>query len=163
MMQASEVWVDDWLNDNFPSITSTSDLSGSMFQIVGDQSVVVKYSSLQMRLASIINVESKRPTILLDIIDSEWREPMKRYGIVRGMGPLSDAALLTDVMRNLGDRNACVNISMLSIPPPRTCYEILVKGAVYLIRLRRFLRCPYHTVLVAHVTNVVVVTVILWY
>ena len=71
MMQASEVWVDDWLNDNFPSITSTSDLSGSMFQIAGDQSVVVKYSSLQMRLASIISVESKRPTILLDVIGSE--------------------------------------------------------------------------------------------
>lgn len=150
MVEVGE-WAEDWLERQISGPDPGQDYSHHFHTLRGDESFASHYSCLQHRLAQLIPQESRRPTIELLVASSDWNETYGSYGIVVGMGPLSDSQILKEVLQhyNSSDNKKPFRLHLLSIPPPRTPYELMTKGPLYFWRISSFLQNSFHCVFLA--------------
>ena len=79
------------------------------------------YCALQLKMAEMIPDEPLRPTVDLQLRGKNCTADQKSFGILGGVGPLSDAEILKKVMEGLTpDQRENVKIDLLSMPPPRS-------------------------------------------
>ncbi|SMF52585.1 aspartate/glutamate racemase family protein [Pseudobacteriovorax antillogorgiicola] len=100
------------------------------------------YYELQNTLAASTPVEWERPIIEL-FIQSPWAS-QQRIGLLGGMGPLSDARIIDALGESIDENTlSSMSIHLLSLPPPRTMWQILRGGWNYGYHLQRFMRHNY--------------------
>jgi aspartate/glutamate racemase len=105
------------------------------------------YSTLQKEIAKQIPLESQRPTIDLQLCGTQIDTPLS-CGIIGGIGPLSDAELLEQMIPQLR-RLDNIRIQLFSSPPPRTWGEVLLNIHHYLANLYKFLQRDHNRVYIA--------------
>jgi aspartate/glutamate racemase len=144
-----EKWALAWLGRH--RISEMGDYSSHFHTIHGDESFAPHYSALQEEIAKLIPRESMRPTIELFVTSSDWREEDGCYGIIGGMGPLSDSQILNEVLQHYSSSNQKkpFRVHLLSIPPPRTLCELIAKGPLYFWRLSSYLQNSFHCIFLA--------------
>ncbi|NRA44985.1 MAG: aspartate/glutamate racemase family protein [Oligoflexales bacterium] len=101
------------------------------------------YKNLQQEIAKRIPREYDRPIIELKVFFRQKQNtsaPNREIGILGGIGPLSDA----NIMERLGERLSPLPqrhgsmLHLLSMPPPRTVWDQMLGGFLYLRHLYRF-------------------------
>ncbi|MCP3666456.1 MAG: aspartate/glutamate racemase family protein [Gammaproteobacteria bacterium] len=108
---------------------------------------IQSYQRLQKTLADKIPIEFERPVIDLKVFYGLQTKPLaeKTIGILGGMGPLSDANLLSLIHQKIKPQASELNVSihLFSLPPPRTRRQQFVGGILYGARLTKFLNHSY--------------------
>lgn len=99
------------------------------------------YCELQKEIAKLIPLESNRPVIDLCLCGSESADQQLSFGIIGGVGCLSDAAILKLTLEKLQQKGVLnrVKINLYSAPPPRTNFEWAQRGIAYRQGLKKFL------------------------
>lgn len=101
------------------------------------------YCELQKAIAKLIPSEALRPTIDLRLRGSQSLPDQPSFGILGGVGPLSDAEILEKVMHHLTpDQLKTIKIDLFSSPPPRTKAHKILRGLRYLMGVREFAKRP---------------------
>jgi len=131
-------WVDKIINTF--QITKNSEKTNLIVKLKLNNTNYHFYNLLQKKIATLIPTEANRPTIDLKIIGEKAPVQKKFFGIVGGVGPLSDAAILDLTIKKLYAET--VKIHLYSSPPPRQQNFItLLKNLWnYCINLKKFLR-----------------------
>lgn len=97
------------------------------------------YCHLQEEIAKLIPEECFRPTIDLQLRGDKVNEQQSTFGILGGVGPLSDAEILKRVMEGMDpEAREKVKIDLLSKPPPRTTQQKVSRGLGYSLGVRSF-------------------------
>ena len=111
------------------------------------------YKELQEKIADRLPKESTRPTIELEIIgDNAKIDAEYDFGIIGGVGCLSDANLITDtvteMLKNNPEEAQNIKIHLLSCPPPRGLLES--KGLLkYGMRISNFFKQNHAKTIIA--------------
>ena len=120
------------------------------FEISSDHTRQIQYyQQLQQALADQIPVEYERPVFDIKVFygDADGLQAESTIGILGGIGPLSDASILSMIHAKLGAAEIHKNVAihLYSLPPPRTSWQQLRGGILYGARLARFLTHGYRS------------------
>lgn len=99
------------------------------------------YCQLQKEIAKLIPAESHRPTIHLSLKGTNVKVGTPAFGMIGGIGPLSDATILHRTMDKIGKRGwQDLHIELYSSPPPRKreFFHLIKHAWTYAANLKRF-------------------------
>ena len=117
------------------------------FVVDAEQTKQIKlYKQLQQEIAKRIPTEYDRPIIELKIhFNKTNKNSAKTIGILGGIGPLSDASIVEKLVKHIEPFSIKQNLSihLLSMPPPRSTWEMLTGGISYIKKLYEFASLDY--------------------
>lgn len=145
-----EEWAEDFIQ--FHGIYTVPNAAHKTLEVTLAIDQFDHYSILQSKIAKLICQESQRPSINLQLNGKRSDDSAKNScAIVGGMGPLSDARILSLIVEKLKEKNIAddCKINLLSAPPPRTFLEILCNSQSYLSNLYHFLNKNHSAVYLA--------------
>lgn len=137
--ETQAAWCERILEDF--NITSGADASGIIIQIKNfPPEQIHYYLALQHAIADRIPSEPLRPTIDLQIRGSNTNDSQPALGIMGGMGPLSDAEIISGVVAAAykAGQVSTLKIDLFSAPPPRTMGQKLKRGMKFLSNVSKF-------------------------
>ncbi|MDF2576628.1 MAG: putative aspartate racemase [Chlamydiales bacterium] len=100
------------------------------------------YYRLQQKIAALVPIELDRPIIELELKGTNAN--LTPIGILGGVGPLSDAEVIREVIHTLEHRQVPldrIHVQLLSAPPPRSIQQPQ-RGYRYINKLREFTKVP---------------------
>eukprot|EP01040_Poterioochromonas_malhamensis_P013574 gene13574-14946_t len=109
-------------------------------EIGSNSEEINQYQEFQEKVSRTLPIEYERPIVHLQVKKNYVNSSGSSCAIIGGMGPLSDALLVRQIVYRLQESNCTsYHIDLLSIPPPRNISQAFFGGLRYVYELRNFL------------------------